>query len=77
MNPFEQFGALYDRGLAVGDTLIHSDAMIFRWHDETFTFPLLAVHQWARFNGYFYTVPIDKLREMEREAAGGENIKSE
>ena len=68
----DQFAALYERGMAVGQSNIKNETMDFRFRDETFTFPLLVVYPVIENSHLgFYTVPIDKLRELEREAAGG------
>ena len=68
---FEPHAALHDRGLAVGCADITRDEMHFWFHDEKFDFPTIAVHGIATFNGYFYTAPIDALRKLEAESAGG------
>lgn len=68
----EQFASLYDRGIAVGSADVRNDSVIFRFRDEVFEFPTSKIYH-LRFldhgwNGYFYTAPVDKLRELEREA---------
>lgn len=62
-NPYEE---LNDKGLAVGWEDIRNDAMVFRFHDELLSFPTIAAHPLAQYNGYFYTVPIEKLRELKQ-----------
>lgn len=64
----EQFAALYDRGMAVGESDIRTDSMKFNFRGEEFIFPTAKVAPYAFYNGYFYECPIDKLRELEREA---------
>jgi hypothetical protein len=63
-DPFEQFHALYEQGLAVGHAAIKTDTMVFSFRDEVFEFPGEVVQPIAKFNGYFYTVPVDKLRKL-------------
>lgn len=63
-----QFDALYDNGVAVGVGDIVNDAMHFRFRDETFTLPFMAVYPYVENSGYgFYTMPLVKLQELERE----------
>lgn len=66
----DQFGALYERGIAVGEADIADEIMNFRWRDETFSFPSHVVYKLIEDSGYgFYTVPVEKLRELRRERA--------
>lgn len=62
------YDSLYDKGKAVGEIDIRRDEMHFRFRQEKFTFPTRRVFHIAVYNGYFYTAPIDKLRELERES---------
>lgn len=65
----DQFSALYERGFAVGQSDISRDEMTFRFRDETFTFPVFRIYQFVENSHLgFYTMPVDKLRELEREA---------
>ena len=64
----EAYAGVYDRGFAVGESDIVNDMMHFRFRDERFDFPLLKVYPVMQYNGYYYEAPIDKLRELEREA---------
>jgi hypothetical protein len=66
-----RFDALFDRGIAVGEGDIVNDAMNFVFRDETFTLPFLKVYPYVENSGYgFYTLPLLKLQELERERAG-------
>lgn len=56
--------SIYDQGIAVGDTNIKNDTMIFRFHDEVFELPARMVNPATTYNGYFHEIPIDKLREL-------------
>ena len=38
--------------------------MVFRYRDEVFEFPTQDVFWLAKFNGYFYDAPVEKLREL-------------
>lgn len=68
----DRFQALYDRGIAVGQSDISTDTMFFRYGDEKWEFPTPKVSPFIENSGYgFYTAPVDRLRELEREAAGG------
>ena len=67
----EPYAALYDRGVAVGWSDIKTDSMHFEFKGEKFTFSTRRANPVATWNGYFYVAPIDKLRELEREAAPG------
>lgn len=60
----EPWRALYDRGCAVGHSNIMNDLMTFRFRDEVFEFPAIKVLALARYNGYFYECPVEKLREL-------------
>ena len=62
------YAALYDKGIAAGHSDIERDVLVFRFRDETFEFPTFKAYPYVEFNGYFYTAPVDKLRELEREA---------
>ena len=71
-----RFDALYDRGIAVGESDILNDAMNFRFRDETFTLPFLEVYPFVEDSGYgFYTMPLVKLQEIEREQSGKHALK--
>lgn len=63
----EPFSALYEAGFAYGASDIKMDTMIFQFKSEKFELPTSVVHPYAAYNGYFYEIPIDKLRELERE----------
>ena len=67
----EPFAGLYDRGMAMGESSVKTDTMIFRFRRETFEFPTDKLTGVARYNGYFYEAPIDELRRLEAEAASG------
>jgi hypothetical protein len=45
--------------------------MNFRFKNEFFTLPTSKALEVASWNGYFYEAPIDDLRKLEAEAAGG------
>ena len=65
----DRFAALYDRGMAVGTSNIVNDTMTFTYRDEEFMFPTFNVYQFVEWTGLgFYVCPVDKLREIEREA---------
>ena len=65
------FEHVYKRGIAVGESNVRNDKLIFRFRDETFEFPTEKAIHIARYNGYFYEAPIDELRKLEAEAASG------
>ena len=65
------FEHVYERGIAVGESDIKNDAMVFRFRDEKFKFPAVKAHAIARYNGYWYEAPIDEVRRLEAEAASG------
>jgi hypothetical protein len=67
----DPYAALYDRGIAPGQSHVKTDTMTFRFRDETFEFPTLKVHPFTYWNGYFYEARIDDLRKLEAEAASG------
>lgn len=58
------FEALFDRNVAVGESEIHSDSVIFRWRDEIWTVPTISTVGIATFNGNFYTAKVDKVRAL-------------
>lgn len=57
--PYE---ALYDQGLAVGNSNILEDSISLRFRNEEFTFPTMEVMGIAKYNGYFYTAKVEALR---------------
>jgi hypothetical protein len=63
------YAALYAKGLAVGESDIEEDIFRFAFNEEIFEIPTLKAYPYVEFTGYFYTCPIDKLRELEREMA--------
>ena len=71
MSEREPFAGLYDRGVAMGESDVKNDRMIFRFRQEVFELPTEKAHAIARYNGYFYEAPIDELRKLEAEAASG------
>lgn len=71
------YKGVYKRGLAVGESDVVHDVLRFYFQDpetgqeERFEFPTFKAYPVVTYNGYWYEAPIDKLRELEREAAGG------
>ena len=65
---FEQFGTLYDKGIAIGHSSIRDDTIDFEYRGEHFTFQTVQAHQIATFNGYFYVAKIDDVRKLEAAA---------
>lgn len=65
MTPHEPFAALYERGFAYGWS--KGGTMFFQFKGEKFELPVSVAHPHAAYNGYFHEIPIDKLRELERE----------
>lgn len=62
---FHAHESLHSEGIAVGWSDIRNDRMHFKFRDETFTFPTIAVPLGvATFNGYFYTAEVETLREL-------------
>lgn len=68
---FDTFSTVYERGVAVGFSDVHTDEMVFQYKSETFSLPARQAHQIARWNGYFYEAPIDEVRKLEAELAKG------
>lgn len=65
---FEQFGTLYDQGIAVGHSDIAADKVYYRFHDEIFEFPTSRVpRNFLNYNGYFYTAKVEDLRALKAE----------
>ncbi len=61
-DPYE---GLFERGHAIGYPKISTDSVEFRFRDEWFEFPTIAVvGTIASHNGYFYVAPVKKLREL-------------
>ena len=63
-----QFSEVYKKGLAVGKSDIRTDEMHFRFRNELFTFPLLVVHPFMTFNGYFYIAKVGRLRTLKKKS---------
>lgn len=68
----DPFTSVYEKGIAVCEPKIHTDTMVCRFKDEVFEMPTIRVHQHCFYNGYFHEIPIDKLRELEREEVARE-----
>ena len=65
---FDPHASVYATGRAVGSPNIRDDTMTFRFEDETWTVPMLKLPPPSTlFNGYFYTIPIEQLREIVKE----------
>ena len=59
------YQTVYESGRAVGDTDIKNDTMVFRYFDEVIEVPLGELpHLPSLYNGYFYEIPIGKLRKI-------------
>lgn len=63
---FEPHETLHSKGIAVGWSDIRKDSLVFEFRKERFEFPTLEVFSVAKFNGYFYTAPVKKLRAMQK-----------
>ena len=61
--------AVYNRGIAIGVSDIKNDRMNFRFRDEIFEIPSIMAIPHSYFNGYWFEIHIDKLRELENELA--------
>lgn len=70
MRPYDIFDSVYEKGFAVGTGQVKTDTMLFRYRDEVFEFPTLLVHPMADWNGYFYEVPVEKLRALKIKNGG-------
>lgn len=69
---WNMYADVYKSGRAVGDDDIVNDVMVFRFKDELFEIPTrLLPNPQMLWNGYFYEIPIDDLRKIEAEMAGG------
>lgn len=63
---FEPHATLHSQGLAVGWSDIKKDSLVFEFRKERFEFSTVEAFPIARFNGYFYTAPVKKLRAMQK-----------
>ena len=62
------YDALYAKGIAVGESNIKADTLVFRWKDEVFEFPTVAlIPGIAAYNGYFYEAEVERLRKMKEQ----------
>ena len=62
------YDALYAKGIAVGESNIKADTLVFRWKDEVFEFPTVElIPGIAAYNGYFYEAKVERLRTLEKE----------
>jgi hypothetical protein len=66
------YDSLYERGIAVGSADIRNDTVLFRYRDEIFEFPTSKIYHMRfgpdeGFNGYFYSIPVEKLRALKQE----------
>ena len=66
-DPWYSFEGNYKKGIAVGFADIKTDSMAFSFRDEHFDFPWEKVYHLARWNGYWYEVPVKKLRKLAKE----------
>ena len=62
--PWYQFADKYDQGIAVGTADIRNDMMDFSFRNEKFRIQPERVYHKMIFNGYFYEIPIKRLREI-------------
>ena len=59
------FEELYAKGIAVGESNIKADTLVFRYRDEVFEFPTgVLIPGVAGWNGYFYEAEVERLREL-------------
>ena len=69
MLPDDPLEGMWKRGLAMGNSVLRTDTMRFRYRDEVFEFPcILVIPDIAVYNGYFYTAPVKRLRELQGKA---------
>ena len=64
----------YKRGIAIGMGQIKSDAISFRYNDETWEFPtydVLGYRGIAHFNGMHYEAKVRDLRSLAKRLANG------
>ena len=54
------------KGCALGRPDIKTDTIDFVYKDEKFNFPAFDVMEFCKPNGTFYTAPVKKLRELEK-----------
>ena len=66
---YGMYKQVYDSGRAVGEVDIRTDSMVFRYNDEVFEIPLSSgkINPYALHNGYFYEIPIERLRKIMKE----------
>ena len=57
---------LYAKGVAVGESDVVNDQIVFRFKEELFEVPTVSSVGIATYNGYFYTAKVDKLRGWEK-----------
>jgi len=57
---------LYAKGVAVGESDVVNDQIVFRFKEELFEVPTVSTVGIATYNGYFYTAKVDKLRGWEK-----------
>ena len=62
---------LEEKGIAVGRSDIGNDRVVFRFREETFEFPTVKLAGEMEWNGYFYTMKVDRLRKLARERKHG------
>ena len=66
--PFDPHASIYAKGYAVGQPNIRDDTMTFRFEDETYGIPLNKIPNISLlYDGYFYQMPIEKVRELAKE----------
>ena len=65
------YQALYEKDIAVGSSDIRNDKVVFRFKKETFEFPTVELVGKMEWNGYFYTMKVDRLRKLAQEKRHG------
>jgi len=55
---------LFERNVAVGQSEISTDTLLFRFREEIYSVPTISTVGIATFNGEFYTAKVDKLRTL-------------
>ena len=63
--------AIYEKGIAVGHGMIHTDTIYFRHRDEVFEFVAYdVVPEYANYNGVHFEAKVTDLRKLKKKLYG-------
>jgi hypothetical protein len=65
--PSVMFTLDYADGKAIGTDDIGKDTIVWRWKNEVYEIPAHKIDGPACYNGFYYVLPVDRVRELAKE----------